>query len=189
MSNDEKTLDNKIRRMILNLIINYPGVSYSKLKDIFELTDSNLRYHLNYLEKNGRISQGSDDRIKNYYPHPSNVKTLNIPDGIIESYKLSQEQRRLINIIKENPGIHQKKLIKTSGIKQTTAIRILNSLQDMNLIKNNKIQKNVCYEYVPDVEMRFTLIKGLIIKLLRREIDEDTFLRMKKKMDQKNYHQ
>jgi predicted transcriptional regulator len=183
MPSGDKALDNKIRRMIYNLIVNYPGVPFNKLMEIFELTDSNLRYHLNYLEKNGKISSGIDNGIKHYYPHPSNVKILQKPQDIIESQKLNQEQKRLVGIIKKYPGISQKELIQRSGIKRTTALRNINTLKNLNLIKNNKFQKNVCYEYVPDVEMKFTVIKGLIIKFLRKEIDEETFLRLKRKLE------
>jgi len=183
MSSGDKVLDNKTRRMIYNLIVNYPGVPFNKLMDIFELTDSNLRYHLNYLEKKGKISSGIDGGIKYYYPHPSAVKILNKPQDIIESRKLTQEQRHIVSIVKEHPGISQKELIKRSGIKHTTAIRNINTLKNLNLIKNYKSQKNVCYEYVPDVEMKFTIIKGLIIKFLRKEIDEETFLRLKRKIE------
>jgi predicted transcriptional regulator len=183
MPNVDKVLDNKIRRMIYNLIANYPGVPFNKLKDIFELTDSNLRYHLNYLEKNDKISSGIDNGIKLYYPHPSSVKILNTPQDIIVSQKLTQEQKHIVSIVKEYPGIGQKELINRSGIKHATAIRNINALKNLNLIKNHKFQKNVCYEYMPDVEMKFTIIKGLIIKFLRKEIDEETFLRIKRSLE------
>ena len=183
MPRGDKVLDNKIRRMIYNLIVNYPGVPFNKLIDIFELTDSNLRYHLNYLEKNGKISSGIDNGIKHYYPHPSSVKILHKPKENFETQKLSQEQKHIVSIVKEYPAISQKELIKRSGLKHTTAIRNINTLKNLNLIKNHKFQKNVCYEYVPDIEMKFTIIKGLIIKFLRKEIDEETFLRLKRKLE------
>jgi len=183
MPSGDKVFDNKIRRMIYNLIVNYPGIPHNKLLDIFELNDSNLRYHLNYLEKNEKISSGIDNGIKHYYPDPSTVKILHKPQNIIESQKLSHEQRRIVSIVKDNPGITQKELIKRSGMKHSTALRNINTLKNMNLLKNKKFQKNVCYEYVPDVEMKFTIIKGLIIKFLRKEIDEETFLRLKRKLD------
>ena len=114
MPSRDKVLDNKIRRMIYNLIVNYPGVPFNKLIDIFELTDSNLRYHLNYLEKNGKISSGIDSGIKHYYPHPSSVKILHKTQDIIESQKLTQVQKHIVSIVKEYPGISQKELIKRS---------------------------------------------------------------------------
>ncbi|MCK5561429.1 MAG: winged helix-turn-helix transcriptional regulator [Thermoplasmata archaeon] len=183
MSSGDKVLENKIRRMIYNLIVIYPGVSFNNILKIFELTDSNLRYHLNYLEKNDKIRSGLEGGMRYYYPHPSTVKLIGKPQNIIESYKLTQEQERVLGIIKENPGINQSDLIKKSGINHTTALRNLNTLRNLNLIQNRKLQNNVYYEYVPDVEMKYAIIKGLVIKFLRKEIDEETFLRLKRKLE------
>jgi len=127
--------------MIFKLIVNYPGVSFNKILDIFELTDSNLRYHLNYLEKNNKISSVLESAIRCYYPHPSSVKLLNNRQDNLESYKLTTEQEHLLKIIKNYPKINQKDLIKRSKMKHATAIRNLNSLKNMKLIKNRKINK------------------------------------------------
>lgn len=183
MANGDKILENKIRRMIFNLIVTYPGVSFNNIMKIFELTDSNLRYHLNYLEKNHKISSGFEGEIRCYYPHPSSVKMLHKNQEPIETHKLTSEQQRLLGIIKEYPGINQKVLVKKSGMNRITAIRNLNTLKSLNLINNKKFQNNVCYEYVPDAEMKFVILKGLILKFLRNEIDEKTFLRLKNKLD------
>ena len=86
MPSGDKVLENKIRRMIYNLIVNYPGVPFNKLIDIFELTESNLRYHLNYLEKNDKIKSGLEGGMRYYYPNPSTVKLIGKPQNIIESY-------------------------------------------------------------------------------------------------------
>ena len=51
-----------------------------------------------------------------------------------------------------------------------------------NLIKNRKIQNIVCYEYVPDVEMKYRMLKGLMVKFLKNEIDEETFLKLKRRL-------
>ncbi len=183
MTNGDKILENKIRRMIYNLIVTYPGVSFNNIMNIFELTDSNLRYHLNYLEKNGKISSTLEGSIRYYYPHPSSVKMLQNKQDTIESHKLTSEQEHLLGIIKEYPGINQKALVKRSGMNRISAIRNLNALKNLNLINNKKLHNNVYYEYIPDVETKFLILKGLILKFLRNEIDEETFLRLKNKLN------
>lgn len=183
MVNEDKTLENKIRRMIHNLIVTYPGASFNNIRDIFELTDSNLRYHLNYLEKNGKISSGVENNIRCYYPHPSSVKVLmNIPETI-ETYKLTPQQERILNIIIQYPGINQKEIINKSGLNRLKVTRDLHTLKKLKKINNKKYQNNVYYEYVPDAEMKLTILKGLIIKFLQNDIDEETFLRLKKKLE------
>ena len=48
--------ENYIRKLIHSHIVEYPGVSFSTLKKFYDLNDSTLRYHLNYLERAQRIS-------------------------------------------------------------------------------------------------------------------------------------
>jgi predicted transcriptional regulator len=175
MSKGDSVLQNKIRRMIYNLIATYPGVSFNNLKNIFELTDSNLRYHLNYLEKNNKISAGLEKEIRCYYPHPASVT--------IDSQKLTPLQERILNIIMKYPGINQKELINKSGSNRLKVIRNVNTLRKLDLVRNRKHQNNVYYYYVPDVEMKFTILKGLVFKFLKDEIDEETFLRLKRKLE------
>ena len=183
MPSGDKVLENKIRRMIYKFIVAYPGVAFNDIKNIFELKDSNLSYHLNYLEKHNKISGSLEGGSRCYYPHPSSVKLLQKSQDAIESHKLTPEQERLLTIIKEYPWINQKDLVKKSGIKRITAIRNLNELKTLNLINNKKFQNNVYYEYVPDVETKFIMLKGLVIRFLRDEIDEKTFLRLKNKLE------
>ena len=169
--------------MIYNLIATYPGVSFNNLKNIFELTDSNLRYHLNYLEKNNKISSGLEKEIRCFYPHPASVTLIKKPENAIDSQKLTPSQERILNIIMKYPGINQKELINKSGINRLKVIRNVNTLRKLDLVRNRKHQNNVYYDYVPDVEMKFTILKGLVFKFLKDEIDEETFLRLKRKLE------
>jgi predicted transcriptional regulator len=175
-------MENKIRRMVYNIIVTYPGVSFTNIKNIFELTDSNLRYHLNYLEKNNKISSGVVGGVKSYYPHPSSVAVLRKPEQVMESQKLTPEQQHILTIIKQYPGINQKDLVNISRMNRQKLMRNLETLKNLNMITNMKIQNNVYYECIPDAEMKFVMLKGIIIKFLNNEIDEQTFLKLKEKL-------
>jgi hypothetical protein len=41
----------------------------------------------------------------------------------------------------------------------------------------------VNYEYIENKQLRFEILKRLLIKLLQKEIDEETFLELKRKLD------
>jgi predicted transcriptional regulator len=183
MSKGDEILKNKIRRMIFNLVATYPGVSFNNLKNIFELTDSNLRYHLNYLEKNNKISTDMEQGVRCYYPHPASVTIPQNSEPTLETQKLNLPQERILNIIIRYPGINQKELISRSKMNRLKVIRNLNALRNLNLIINTKDQNNVYYEYVPDVEMKYSILKGVVIKFLKDEIDEETFLRLKRRLE------
>ena len=182
MSYGDESLDNKTRRTIFNHIIKYPGVSFNTLKDIYELTDSSLRYHVYYLEKNDKISSGLEKGVRCYYPHPASVRTPPKPAAPVESQKLTPEQEQLLNIIIQFPGINQKELIKRSRINRFKVMRNINTLKSSDLIKNTRFQNTVCYEYIPDVEMKYKIMKGLMVKFLKDEIDEGTFIKLKRRL-------
>ncbi len=182
MSNGDEALENKLRKMIYNHIVKYPGVSFNTLKDIYELTDSSLRYHLYYLEKSNKISSGLEKGIRCYYPHPSSVTLPQKQQAPLESQRLSPQQERILNVIIRYPGINQKEIVNKTGINRFKVMRNLNTLKYLNLIKNTKIQNTVRYEYVPDVEMKYKILKGLMVKFLKNEIDEDTFLKLKRRL-------
>jgi predicted transcriptional regulator len=183
MPNGDEILENKIRRMLYNQIISYPGVSFNTLKNIFELTDSRLRYHLHYLEKNNKISNGIESGIRCYYPHPESVSIPPKTQAILESNNLTPHQERILNLIMRHPGINQKELVRRTGINRFTLIRSINSLKNLNLIKNKRIKNTVCYEYIPDVEMKYKIMKGLMLRFLNDQIDEQTFLRLKRRLE------
>lgn len=182
MSIGDDALENKIRRMIYNHIAKYPGVSFNTLKEIFELTDNSLRYHLYYLEKNNKISSGLEKGVRCYYPHPKSVTIPPRAPAPLESQRLTPQQERILNVIMHHPGINQKELVHRTGINRFKVMRNLNTLKNLNLIKNSKYQNIVCYEYVPDVEMKYKIMKKIMVKFLKNEIDEKTFLRLKRRL-------
>ena len=184
MHRGDEVLENKIRRMIFNLIVEYPGVSLNTIKNVFELTESGIRYHLNYLEKNNKISSSMERGIKCYYPHPSSVRIPKASKDILESQKLLPHQELILTTIMRYPGINQKDLINRTGINRFRINRDIRALKSLNLIKNTRNQNTICYEYIPDVEMRFKILKSFILKFLNNEIDEETFLRLIKRVSE-----
>jgi predicted transcriptional regulator len=178
MQSGDEVLENKIRRMIFNLIAQYPGVSLNTIKDIFELTESGVRYHLNYLEKNNKISSSTERGSKCFFPHPTSVHIPKSTQSILESQKLSPTQQSILTVIMRYPGINQKDLISKTGINRFKVLRNVKTLKTLKLIKNTRHKNNVCYEYIPDVEMRFKILKRFMLKFLKDEIDEETFFRL-----------
>jgi predicted transcriptional regulator len=182
MQSGDEVLENKIRRMIFNLIVEYPGVSFNVIKNIFELTESGIRYHLNYLEKNNKISSSMERGIKCYQPHPASVSIPISTKEVFGSHKLPPHQELILTTIMRYPGINQKDLIKRTGINRFKINRDIRSLKSLNLIKNTRQHNITCYEYIPDVELKFKILKGFMVKYLNSEIDEETFFRLIKRL-------
>jgi predicted transcriptional regulator len=169
--------------MIYKHIVSYPGVTFNILKNIFELSDGGLRYHLEYLEKSNKISCGLEKGNRCYYPHNNVVNVPISSPGSSEMNKLTLPQEKILETIKDQPGINQKELAVRTKLNRFLVAKNINQLIGMNLVNKYQYGKNVCYEYIPDDELKFKIIKRLVIKLLKGEIDEETFLKLKRKLD------
>jgi predicted transcriptional regulator len=183
MQNGDEILANKIRRKLFNHIVSYPGVSLHSLKELHELSDSNLRYHIHYLEKNDKIISEINNGVNYYYPHPSSLRIPQKSQQLLESYKLTREQEKILTIIMQNPSINQKGITVLSKLNRFKVSRCINSLKQLGLVKNKQVGNMVCYEYIPDTEMKYKILRGLIVRLIKNEIDEETFLRIKKRLE------
>jgi predicted transcriptional regulator len=185
MVRNETVLNNQTRRMIYNHIMAHPGVSFNILKQVFNLNESTLRYHLKYLERNEKISFGLDYGKRLYYPHRDNGHLLQPSDNSnkLETYNLTRVQEQLITTIKRYPGITQKDLITRTGIKRLTVIKNLDKLRLQCMVRRFPNGNRVCYEFIENEQLRYEILKQLVIKLLRKEIDEQRFLELKRKLD------
>ena len=183
MLDGDEILNNKVRRLIYNYIVSYPGVSYNSLKTIFELTDSSLGYHLHYLEKHNKINFDLKSGIRYYYPFSTLTSIPIKSQGLLKSYRLTSNQQYILDVILQYPGINQKEVVNKTGINRFKVRRNLDTLKKLNLIRNSNYQNTVCYEYALDEEMRYRILKELIIEFLREEFDEQTFLKLKVRLD------
>lgn len=163
----------------------HPGVSFNILKNVFSLNDSTLRYHLNYLEKTEKISFGLEKGRRHYYPHfGEHIIIRNTEDTTsIEPYEFTQIQKHILDTIKRYPGISQKELIKRTKINRLTLINNTNKLLDLCIVRKLPGDNSVCYEYIEDEQLRFEILKRLVIKLLKNEISEEKFLELKRKLE------
>jgi len=184
MAKGENVLDHETRRMIYNHILAHPGVSYNILKNVFGLTNGTLRYHLDFLERNKKIRLGLEKGKRLYFPHHNGFSVPGHSQDELETYKLTKVQEQLLNTIKYYPGISQKELIKHTGLKRFTVANNLKKLLNLAIIRKTPNGTNVYYELISNEQLRYELLKGLVIQLLKKEIDEKTFLKLKRELEQ-----
>jgi len=183
-------LNNKTRQMLYKHIVANPGVSFIILKKAFNLNDSTLRYHLKYLEKNEKISQGVEKGKRNYYPHKDNAHVYPNREEVdndtletLEPYELTLVQEKLINIIRKYPGINQKGIIRRTGLNRITVSRNLKKLIDICVVRKLPSGNSTTYEYIENAQLRYYIMKRLLVKLLKKELDEESFLKLKRSLD------
>ena len=185
MEKSETILENKTRRLIYDHITANPGVSFIVLKTIFNLNESKLRYHLDYLEKNKKIFFGFESGKRNYYPKLDQINELNNPENTntFQTYKLTNYQERIISVIKKYPKINQKELAKRTSINRITLSNNLKKLMSLCMVRKIPNGNKVSYEYIDNKQLRIEILKQLLVKLINNEIDGVTFLELKRKLD------
>lgn len=163
----------------------HPGISFIILKSVLKLNDSTLRYHLNYLEKSRKISFGLEKGNRYYYPHLGEEHVIQKAEGsdTLSGYELTSNQKKIISMIKRYPKINQKELVKMTGINRITLNKNVKKLMGLCLVRKIPNGNKVQYEYLENKQLRYEILKHLIKKLLNNEIDENTFLKLKKELD------
>jgi len=58
----------------------------------------------------------------------------------------------------------------------------ISKLIERGIVRKINHDKNVCYEYIPKELLQYELLKVLAIKLLNKEIDEQTYLKLRSKL-------
>ncbi len=181
----DTSIENETRKLVYTHIMAHPGVSFIILKSVLKLNESTLRYHLTYLERSKRISFGLEKGKRYYYPHNGERHIIQKHEGsdAITGYELTGAQDKIILMIKSYPKINQKELVKKTGINRITLSRNLNKLMKLCLVRKVPNGNKVIYEYLENKQLRYEILKRLIKKLLSNEIDETTFLKLKKELD------
>lgn len=169
--------------MIYNHIIAHPGVSFNILKTVFNLKDGTLRYHLDYLKRADKINFGLTKGKRKYYPNSGSTKFLKIENDIFETNNLTPPQGHILNTIKEHPGINQKELVKKTGYNRFKLERNLKKLLELCVVRKMPDSKNIRYEFITNDQLQYEMLMSLVTKFLKREIDENKFLELKRKLE------
>lgn len=173
--------ENQTRAMVHKHIQAYPGVSYIVLKNVYNLTDGTLRYHLTYLERKDEITEKMVEGRKCYFPTAH--LELDKNEIVFESKKLTRVQEKILDTIEKHPGISQKDLVMRSKVKRITLSYNVKKLIETCYIRKEKDGRNICYYTVNREELRKKLLKGLVRKLANKEISEKKFNALKARLD------
>jgi len=180
MSGEEVVLQNETRRSIYKHIINYPGVPFTVLKEIFGIPEGTLRYHLRYLERKKQVSSRIENGRRCYYSTVSGEETgVTKPS---ERTVLSPVQERVLSAVRKKDGLTQKELCSLTGLNRFTLMYNLKKLMSRGLVRQYANGREVHYEYISKARLDREILRRAAIDLLNGRIDEDVFERIAEKL-------
>jgi predicted transcriptional regulator len=168
----EGALTNRTRKRLYEYITKHPGVSFQILKEAFRMKDGTLRYHLQYLLSKGEIVRSGDSHRRVYYC--AGVKKNSLLGRAIPG-KLSQQQRRILEIIAMDPGITSSDIWLRSKQTKRELNQNLRSLTDLGLIWKVKVGGKEGYEFITHDGLYREVYMLLLDKLLKEEISIQEF--------------
>jgi len=182
MHDGEGALGHKSRKLIYNFISTNPGASFESIKKFFDMNKSTLNYHLKYLERTKEIDTKREGGRRCYYCAHKIAHTAH-PFAKEKQSGLTDRQQQLIKIIQDNPGVSNKELITRTKLNRKNLSYNIKKLRERKLIWAVKSDGILGYEYVTKEKLQHEMVTRLISKLLANEIDEETYHKLKKKLE------
>ena len=180
---DTEGIDHDTQRLIVSYVTANPGISFPALEGMLGINRSTLRYHTDRLERAGLIHSRKESGQKCFYAGRMDVVATVSPGLNLNT--LTKEQRRVLRLVRDNPGISKKAIGRITRINKNTLTYTLRKLQDRNLIWKVREGRKTGYEYKSREVLRSEMFKLLLKKFVENEIDQDTFLRLKEELDEK----
>ncbi len=172
----ERRTENRTRKMVLNYVDEHPGSTLPEIKRVLQIPEGTLRYHIDYLSREDRIFSRKKKGKRCYYPSElggRNALLSRDPDEI------SREQSRILDTIKDEPGISYRDILKRTNLSRNMLSRNLGSLKRKGVVWQIKNGGEAGYEHITDRGLRKEMLKLLVMRLLEGDIDEETFMSLK----------
>jgi parallel beta-helix repeat protein len=136
--NRRNVLDQPTRYKILGYIIGNPGAHFGVIKHDLELGNGQLAEHIKHLTNAHMIYSKEDGFKKRFYP-------VGYPKQEEGEHPFSVIQEKILNIIKSNSGINQKRLASEIGISRQVAGYHLTKMEKEGLIEKEVIGRERKY--------------------------------------------
>jgi predicted transcriptional regulator len=147
-----------IRRLLFDYIRKNPGASFKVLQAAFRMSEGNLRYHLQYLERKKRIVFEKEGRDRCYFT------MVRKRSPYAAEVDLSRGQERILDTVMRNPGITCEELRARSGENGASFEYDLRRLRENHLVWRVKRDGRIGYEAVNGERVE----KEMFLEMVRR---------------------
>jgi uncharacterized membrane protein/DNA-binding CsgD family transcriptional regulator len=138
----EHLLSNRLRKRIYVYVQNNPGEHFRAILVNLNLTNGTLAHHLYTLEKENLIRSQRDGLYRRFYPAGYHIEENRI--------SLSPMQRRIMELIVDEPGLSQKDISQKLSVSNSTVNYNIKALKEKEQIVVEKKGKSTFIYPEPD---------------------------------------
>lgn len=166
------------RKRLMKRIRADPGLSFKDLVKVLGINEGTLRYHLHYLERKSFVFSRKEGRKRLYYSHdPNHVRAVREDD-------LPLDRRRVLDIISGEPGICVSEIAKRLDMSKARCYRVTQRLKKDHLVMEVRDGNVIGYVFVTRQRLAEEMLMDLAEKMLRGEVDRETFFRLKRAIEE-----
>ena len=127
--------ENENRLNIINQILRNPGIHHNELLRNCDLQKGQLQWHLDVLLKYNIIKKEKYRQFTIYFPITTSFDANEYLDNLIAKSKTTL---KILNIIKENPGINSSEISRILNLSRNTIKYHIDKLSEEKLVKLTK---------------------------------------------------
>lgn len=142
-------MDNQLRERIMELLQQSPGCYLGKMGRDLQVPTSTLKYHLNILRSFDLVTTVKKGRCRHYFP-----KRRRFTDHEKRMFAALEHAptRRMVEIVRQHPGISQAGLVAMTGLSQSTVAWHMGKLEEMQLVVSQRRGVKE-YDLAPDLRL------------------------------------
>lgn len=128
-------MDNDLRERIMQLLTQTPGCYLGKMGRDLRVPTSTLKYHLNILRSFDMVTTVKKGRCRHYFP-----KRRRFTDHEKRMFSALEHAptRRMVEIVRNHPGVSQAGLVALTGLSQSTVAWHMGKLEEMLLVESHR---------------------------------------------------
>ncbi|MGA1822572.1 MAG: MarR family transcriptional regulator [Thermoplasmatota archaeon] len=181
MPDERRERSSRTRSIILGRISSRPGISRQELMKGIRLKEGALRYHIKILEKQKRIHSIIHRGRRCYYPGGSSIRGSGGSEEDVIGH-LSPIQRRILEAVEEMNDLSQRDLARALRMNRFVISYNIGKLKDLGLVRIRRDGRSVRYRRSYPDDIRKEILRVLASDLLRGEIDEATYRRLRDRL-------
>lgn len=149
-----KELDLETRRMIFELITDFPGLHFREILRRLDISSGNLNYQLNYMVKHDILVDIQDGNLKRYYL----IGKVKSKEKRILACLRNETSRGLVLFLLLNPDSKFNELTSNFNLAPSKLAYHLKKLLDKKIIEKKRKGRTTLYKVVDEESIANVLI-------------------------------